>query len=318
RHEDCWVRIINEVDSGTPVQEVLEMAGGWWSEYLKEEARLAALAIERGGSADGDDGETVVVCTSRLYSQQCVPASQDEEDLSMEDQDNRNSSGEAAGADAGATDGMQCKDASNVDHQMDEDDDRDGSATSDTASVAKGDAEVSQQKKGSSADDHVMADGETDGHSGTERLSGEPHAGRAASTGQEDNAAAGNMLTGSRSNTPRPSPSPAPSQGQNSVESTAPHGQWEVLQKYHHLMHIVKMFAAFVSSRDLERLEQDVKTCLPPARYDSVDEFLGKMKVWVAGTGSPFDDAWLFFQREIAAAALQARADALEALDELL
>lgn len=35
RHEDCWVRIITEVDSGTPVQEVLEMAGGWWSEYCE-------------------------------------------------------------------------------------------------------------------------------------------------------------------------------------------------------------------------------------------------------------------------------------------
>lgn len=33
QHDDCWARIIDEVDLGKPVQEVLEMAAGWLSEH---------------------------------------------------------------------------------------------------------------------------------------------------------------------------------------------------------------------------------------------------------------------------------------------
>ncbi|KAG1760799.1 hypothetical protein EDD22DRAFT_848224 [Suillus occidentalis] len=61
QHDDCWAKIIDEVDLGKPVQEVLEMAAGWWSEHLKKQERLAALAKERSGASDSDNGEAVVV-----------------------------------------------------------------------------------------------------------------------------------------------------------------------------------------------------------------------------------------------------------------
>jgi hypothetical protein len=165
-----------------------------------------------------------------------------------------------------------------------------------------------------------MTDGENDVHSGTARRSTEPDAGRAASTGQRDNAAAGNAFTGSRSNTPHPNPPPTPSQAQHSAEFTTPPGNWDVLQKYPHLSNIAKHLTTFVSTKDLERFEADAKTCLPPARYDSLNELLGTMDHWLAGTGSPspFDDAWAFFNREIGAAAAQARADAVEIQGALL
>jgi hypothetical protein len=167
-----------------------------------------------------------------------------------------------------------------------------------------------------------MADGENHVHSGTTHRSAEPDAGHAASTGQQDNAAAGNALTGSRFNTPRPSPAPAPSQDQPSADLTAQAGDWdwEVLQKYPALSHIAKQFIKFVSKKDLERFEADARTCLPPARYDSLAEFLAILKNWLAGGGSPspLKDARVFFEREIAAAAVQARAEALEVQGELL
>lgn len=68
-----------------------------------EEARLAALSKERGGPADNDDGEAVVVCTRRLYSQQCVHASPVMEDVNMD------ASSQGAGADGGANNGKKSK-----------------------------------------------------------------------------------------------------------------------------------------------------------------------------------------------------------------
>lgn len=80
----------------------------------KKQERLAALAKERGDASDNDNGEAVVVCKRRLYSQQFGPASQVEEDIDMENHDASNSSGQAAGADGGANDAMQFKGQSNV------------------------------------------------------------------------------------------------------------------------------------------------------------------------------------------------------------
>ncbi|KAG2751390.1 hypothetical protein P692DRAFT_20817579 [Suillus brevipes Sb2] len=166
-HDDCWVRIINEVDLGTPVQEVLEIVGSWWSEYTvkKEEVCLAALAIERGGPADDDNSETVGVCIRHLQSQQCVPASPVKKDINMKKQVS-NTSSQAVGADGGMN-----NDASDMDHQMDEDDNQDYSIVSAKTAVADGDGKV-------------MVDGENNVHSETAHQSAEPDAGHAASTGQ--------------------------------------------------------------------------------------------------------------------------------------
>lgn len=92
---------------------------------------------------------------------------------------------------------------------------------------------------------------------------------------------------------------------------------WELLKRYPNVTNASKQFTSFVVHQDINELEERLKECLPTTRHGSVDEFLTRMKVWLEGDRmqAPFEEAWTFFNREIAAVA---RADAVQAQDELL
>lgn len=114
-----------------------------------------------------------------------------------------------------------------------------------------------------------------------------------------------------------PQTTPPPAHNDSSMEDSAPPGRWQALQKQPYLSAFTQRFNEFLVHKDIDKLEADLKAALPTVDYSPVEEFVATMDMWLQGgtTEPPYELAWTYINREMAA---RAREEAVEAQDQLL